>query len=154
MTAKRPTGFTQRHGYNFMTFLWRRKLKTEWKQLIILGKDFVFCKTFQKLVYLSTTEFEIMRGNGRNVVVCIRSSLLSQKSKWRISLVLAEPIRALNPTQVPVLAADVPTVLRGRQSEDTLWQQHCSDVIIFLKCWLLLPRAQHLCWTQILCPGH
>ena len=33
---------------------------------------------------------------------------------------------------------------------------HCggniADVIMFPKCWLVLPRAQHLCRTQILCP--
>ena len=34
---------------------------------------------------------------------------------------------------------------------------HCgfniADVIRFPKCVLILPRAQHLCPTQILCPG-
>ena len=35
---------------------------------------------------------------------------------------------------------------------------HCggniADVILFPKCVLVLPSAQHLCPTQILCPGH
>ena len=35
---------------------------------------------------------------------------------------------------------------------------HCggnvADVIMFTKCLFVLPRAQHLCPTQMLCPGH
>ena len=35
---------------------------------------------------------------------------------------------------------------------------HCggniADVVMFPKCWLALPRAQHLWRTRILCPGH
>ena len=29
-----------------------------------------------------------------------------------------------------------------------LWWQHCCEEMGFLKCWLILPRAQHLWWTQ------
>ena len=45
-------------------------------------------------------------------------------------------------------------LVRGWQNEDTLWRQHCWRVIMFPKRVLVLPRAQHLCPTQILCPGH
>ena len=42
--------------------------------------------------------------------------------------------------------------IRNRQNET-----HCGgnivDVIMFPKCWLVLPHAQHLGRTQILCPG-
>ena len=47
----------------------------------------------------------------------------------------------------------VSVIHRGRQNEDTLWRQLCWRDHVS-KCWLVLPRAQHLCPTQILCPGH
>ena len=40
------------------------------------------------------------------------------------------------------------STLRVWQNEDTLWWQH-ADVIMFPKCWLVLPHA-----AQHLCPGH
>ena len=48
----------------------------------------------------------------------------------------------------PVRTSVQPTVweVRGQQNEDTLWRQ--QDVIVFPKCWLVLPRAQHLCPTN------
>ena len=35
-------------------------------------------------------------------------------------------------------------------NEDTLLRTHCCRH----KCFPVCPRAQHLLWTQILCPGH
>ena len=47
------------------------------------------------------------------------------------------------------------TTFRGWRNEDTTLWRNVADVIMFPKCVLaILPRAQHLCPTQILCPGH
>ena len=40
--------------------------------------------------------------------------------------------------------------LKAPANEDTLLRTHCCRQ----KCLPVCPRAQHLWWTQILCPGH
>ena len=46
------------------------------------------------------------------------------------------------------------TAALGAGKTRTLRCGNIAGVIMYLKCWLVLPRAQHLWWTQILWPGH